>query len=164
MSKELRLPKISKGSIVGQIVEADYDGFKSIIEASDNIADVFAKVDVTLSQNIELGRDAKRVIDIEIKKLKNAEIRLRAFTTQYMSENKIKKLTGEKIKSITLQEQKTVKKTVSEKQMMVGKKYQPLAELSKDDLVEMLEKKGVKTRVVTSEIEEEKPAGIRVTR
>lgn len=164
MSKELKLPTISKGSMVGQIVEADYDGFKAIIEASDNIADVFAKVDVTLAQNIELGKDAKRVIDAETKKLKNAEIRLRAFTTQYMSENAIKKLTGEKLKSITFQEQKTVKKTVSEKQIMVGRKYQSLAELSKDDLVKMLEDKGVKTRVVTSEIEEEKPAGIRVVR
>jgi len=164
MSKDLVVPKITKGSLAGQVIEADYDGFVAIIEASDNEADVFAKVDNTLASNIEAGKDLKRAVDLELKKFKQGEIRLREYTTQYMGEKGIKKLEGATLKSITFQEAKKVIKTVSDKQIMVKRKYVSLGDLSKDDLVKMLEEKGVKTRSIASEVTEEKSAGIRVTR
>lgn len=164
MSKDVVVPTVSKQSLAGQVIEADYDGFKKIIEASDSQADLFAKVDNTLASAIEAGKDIKRAVDLEMKKLKSGEVKLREFTTQYMGEKGIKKLEGSTIKSITYQDEKKVIKTVSEKQIMVGRAYKNISELSKDDLVEMLEAKGVKTRIATSEEEETKTAGIRVTR
>jgi thioredoxin reductase len=79
-----------------------------------------------------------------------------------MVANNITKLDGENIKSITLQNAKTTKGVLSTKQIKVKNKYVNIDELSKDDLIEMLEAQGVKTRIVTSETETTKNASIRV--
>ena len=164
MSKELKLPTISKGSLVGQVVDATYDEFKALVEASDNVADIYAKVDLSLGTNLELAKDIKRALDAETKVMKGAEKKLREYTAMYMGEKGLKKLEGTKLKSITYQEPKIVKKTLSFKQIKQGRVYVNVGELSRDDLIEMLEEKGVKTRVVSEEVQEEKSGTIRVVR
>jgi len=164
MSKDFKVPEISKGSLAGQVVEATYDEFKALVETADNVADVYAKVDLSLGTNIELAKDIKRAIDAETKVMKAGEKKLREYTAMYMGEKGLKKLEGAKIKSITYQEPKIVKKALSFKQIKKGRGYVNVGELSRDDLIEMLEEKGVKTRVVSEEIQEEKEASIRVVR
>ena len=79
-----------------------------------------------------------------------------------MVENDIERFDGEVTKSITLQKAKTTKGVLSTKQIKVKNKYVDLEILSYDDLVEMLENLGVKTRVQTQEVTTTKDAGIRV--
>jgi len=164
MSKELKLPSISKGSLVWKIINSTYDEFKELIETSDNVADAYAKFDLSLATNLELAKDVKRIMDMKIKNMKMAERKLREYMAMYMHEKGMKKIEGTKIKSITYQEPKVVKKILTIKQIKKGRVYVNVDELSKDDLVKMLEEKDVKTRVITEEVQEEKPETIRVIR
>lgn len=155
--------EISKQSKVGALVNVeDYDGFVALIENQDNIADTIGEVEKTIAQRLQIGKDIKAVVDKFARPLKTADAQIRQFTTQYMVENDIERLDGEVTKSITLQKPKTTKGIISTKQIKVKNKYVNISELSKDDLIEMLEAQGVKTRVVTSEAETTKPAGIRI--
>jgi len=155
--------KVSKTSIISKVLDANNQGFKELV-ANENLADFYGKVDLTIAHKIEAGRDVKSVVDLEIKKLKKAQAKLRELTIDFMANENIEKVEGTKIKSITFQEPKKVKKTITDKQIKKGRSYVSLSTLSKDDLVQMLEEKGVKTKIVTTEIEEDKDANIRVVR
>ena len=132
------------------------------IEKADNIADAIGELEKTIAQKLQIGKDIKAVVESVARPLKSAEAQTRLFLTQYMVANNITKLDGENIKSITLQNAKTTKGVLSTKQIKVKNKYVNIDELSKDDLIEMLEAQGVKTRIVTSETETTKNASIRV--
>ena len=77
-----------------------------------------------------------------------------------LSQN-ISRFDGKQIKSITLQDAKTTKGVISKKQIMVKRKYVDIDTLSKDDLIEMLEQLGVKTRIDTVETETTKSTASR---
>ncbi len=109
-----------------------------------------------------MGKDIKRIVDTVARPLKKAETDIRGFLTQYMVDKNIERFDGEETKSITLQKAKTTKGILSTKQIMVKRKYVNIDELSKDDLIEMLEAQGVKTRLQTKEVETTKDASIRV--
>lgn len=154
---------ISKNSKVGAIVAVEnYDDFCALIEVQENVADIFGEVEKTIAQKLEVGKDIKRVVDTVARPLKKADEQLRVFLTQYMVDKNIERFDGESTKSITLQKAKTTKGVISTKQIMVKRKYVNIDDLSKDDLIELLEANGVKTRVQTDEVETTKPASIRV--
>lgn len=155
--------EITKQSKVGAYVNIEnYDNFKAMIEATDNVADMFGEVEKTIAQKLEAGKDIKRIVDTYARPLKDADTRLRGFLTQWMLNNNVKRFDGKEIKSITLQNEKTTKGAISKKQIMVKRKYVDVDTLSKDDLIEMLEQQGVKTRIDTVETETTKPASIRI--
>lgn len=157
------LMDIPKQSKVGAIVNiANYEDFKAMMEAQDNIADIIGEVEKTIAQKLEVGKDIKKVVDAVARPLKKAEADLRAYLTQYMVDENIERFDGEVTKSITLQKAKTTKGVLSTKQIMVKRKYVNIDELSKDDLIEMLEAQGVKTRLQTKEVETTKEASVRV--
>lgn len=157
------LMDIPKQSKVGAIVNvANYDDFCAMMEAQENIADIFGEVEKTIAQKLEVGKDIKKVVDAVARPLKKADADLRGYLTQWLLDNNIERLDGEQTKSITLQHSKTTKGILSTKQIMVKRKYVNIDDLSKDDLIEMLEAQGVKTRVQTKEVETTKEASIRV--
>ena len=158
-----KLMEIPTQSKIGKLVNVTkYEDFETIIKTSDNVADLFGEVEKQIAQKLETGKDIKRVVDSFARPLKDAEDRLRGFLTQYMLSENISRLDGKQIKSITLQDAKTTKGVISKKQIMVKRKYVDIDTLSKDDLIEMLEQLGVKTRIDTVETETTKPASIRV--
>jgi len=158
-----KLMDISRNSKVGAIVNvANYDDFCAMMEAQENVADIFGEVEKTIAQKLEVGKDIKRIVDTVARPLKKAETDIRGFLTQYMVDKNIERFDGEETKSITLQKAKTTKGILSTKQIMVKRKYVNIDELLKDDLIEMLEAQGVKTRVQTKEVETTKDASIRI--
>ncbi len=75
--------EIAKQSKVGAYVGIEnYDDFKAMIEATDNIADMFGEVEKTIAQKLEAGKDIKRVVDTFARPLKDADTRLRGYLTQ----------------------------------------------------------------------------------
>jgi hypothetical protein len=158
-----KLMEITKQSKVGAIVGiGNYEDFSAMMEAQDNIADIFGEVEKTIAQKLQVGKDIKAVVDAVARPLKKAETDLRGYLTQWLLDKNIERLDGEQTKSITLQHSKTTKGILSTKQIMVKRKYVNISELSKDDLIEMLEAQGVKTRVQTKEVETTKDASVRV--
>lgn len=164
-NQHLVLPKLDNKSVAGLFLKMeDYKDFSKQMDKEEDKADFFAKIDNSLASVIDGAKDIKKMIDFETKKIKDGETRLRLFTLQYMQDKNIDKLEGSLLKSISLQKEKKSLKVVAEKQIMVGRKYVSIDDLSKDDLINLLEEKGVKTRVVTNEVEEVTKAGIRVVR
>lgn len=158
-----KLMEIPTQSKIGKLVNVTkYEDFETIIKTSDNVADLFGEVEKQIAQKLETGKDIKRVVDSLARPLKDADERLRDFLTQFMLSQNISRFDGKQIKSITLQDAKTTKGVISKKQIMVKRKYVDIDTLSKDDLIEMLEQLGVKTRIDTVETETTKPASIRV--
>lgn len=157
------LSPITANSLAGKMLEMSYVDFTKLVEKK-GISEIYEKIDLEIAQKEELAKDAKRLIEKEIKKAKLASGNLRKLTTDYMLEHNIDKVTGESIKSISLQLPKTVKKTITDKQIKKGRSYISLSELSKDDLIQMLEDKGVKTRTITKEVEVTTEPNIRVLR
>lgn len=158
-----KLMEIPTQSKIGKLVNVTkYEDFETIIKTSDNVADLFGEVEKQIAQKLETGKDIKRVVDSLVRPLKDADERLRDFLTQFMLSQNISRFDGKQIKSITLQDAKTTKGVISKKQIMVKRKYVDIDTLSKDDLIEMLEQLGVKTRIDTVETETTKPASIRV--
>lgn len=167
MSEEKFKPKavmgISKKSNVGAIVFVEtYGAFVELIEKSDNIADTIGEVEKAIETNLQIGKDIKAAVDTFARPLKSAETQVRAFLTQYMVENDIERFDGDITKSITLQKAKTTKGITSTREMKVKNKYVPIDDLSKDDLIAMLEALGIKTRITTKEASTTKDASIRV--
>lgn len=155
--------EIQKSTLVGKLIEAvEYKDFEKQIKAVDNIADTLAKVDETIEARVEEGKEIKKDIDATLKPYKKAIETIREHIATYMKSNNISKIDGIKSKSITYYEEKTTIETVAKKQIMVGRKYTDLSEISYDKLVEMLEEKGVKTRVVAEEIETKTKQNIRL--
>ena len=158
-----KVMEINKNSKVGALVFVEkYEDFTKAIEKSENIADTIGEVEKTIAQRLQVGKDIKAVVDKFARPLKTADAQIRQFTTQYMVENDIERFDGEVTKSITLQKSKTTKGVLSTKQIKVKNKYVDLKDFKFDDLVEMLENLGVKTRVQTQEVTTTKDAGIRV--
>lgn len=160
----MNLPVLRKDTVVGKIAEADMEEFNKIISKEDNVADFFSRADKEFGQKIQAGKDIKTAVDIEMKKFKNGEKNLRILFARYMGENGLKKVEGKSIKSISYQEPKEGKKEVPVKQIRKGRGYVDIATLSKDDLVEMLEAKGVKTKTIVKVEKVSQNEGIRVVR
>ena len=157
--------EIQKNTVVGKLIEAvEYKDFEKQIKAVDNIADTLVKIDETIEARVEEGKVIKRDVDTTLKPYKTAMQTIRANTALYMQKNNIEKIEGIKSKSITFQAEKKVTTSVAKKQIMVGRKYTDLSEISYDKLVEMLEEKGVKTRVVAEDVTTTTAQNIRVTK
>lgn len=155
--------EIQKSTLVGKLIEAvEYKDFEKQIKAVDNIADTLAKVDEAIEARVEEGKAIKKDVDTTLKPYKTAMQIIRTNTALYMQKNNIEKIEGIKSKSITFQEEKKVTTTVAKKQIMIGRKYTDLSEISYDKLVEMLEEKGVKTRTITEDITTTTPQNIRL--
>lgn len=155
--------EIQKSTLVGKLIEAvEYKDFEKQIKAVDNIADTLAKVDETIEARLEEGKEIKRDVDTTLKPYRTAMQIIRTNTALYMQKNNIEKIEGIKSKSITFQAEKKVITTVAKKQILIGRKYTDLSEISYDKLVEMLEEKGVKTRTVTEDITTTTPQNIRL--
>lgn len=148
---------------VGKLISAvEYKDFAKQIKQVDNIADVLVEVDEAIEVRVEEGKEIKKDIDTTLKPYRKAIETIREHIATYMKSNNISKIDGIKSKSITYYEEKTTIETVAKKQIMVGRKYTDLSEISYDKLVEMLEEKGVKTRVVAEEIETKTKQNIRL--
>jgi hypothetical protein len=160
---ELKLPKVAGNSETGKFLKLDKENFMQIV-SKDNIADYYARIDMELEQKIQLGKDLKALIDVELKNLKSGQKKLRDFTTAFMAEKELEKVTGTLIKSINYYPAKDEVKKEVEVQIKKGREYINLDSLTKEDLVEMLKAKGVKTREVPVETTKHKPATIRVVR
>lgn len=155
--------EIQKSTLVGKLIEAvEYKDFEKQIKAVDNIADTLAKVDETIEARLEEGKEIKKDVDTTLKPYRTAMQIIRTNTALYMQKNNIEKVEGIKSKSITFQAEKKVITTVAKKQILIGRKYTDLSEISYDKLVEMLEEKGVKTRTVTEDITTITPQNIRL--
>ena len=160
----MNLPQLRKDTQIGKIAEADFKEFNKLIEKEDSVADFFARLDNEFGQKTQAGKDIKSAVDAEMRKFKDGEENLRVLFTQYMGVNGLKKVEGKNIKSISYQEEKTVTKQTAVKQIRKGRGYVNISDLSKEDLVEMLEVKGVKTKTIVTEKQEVRGAGIRVVR
>lgn len=155
--------EISTQSKIGKVINLQtYEDFVKVIKQEDNVADLFGEIEKTIAQKLETGKDIKRIVDAVARPLKDGEEKLRGFLTQYMLSENITRFDGKQTKSITLQNAKTTKGVISTKQIMVKRKYVNIDTLSKDDLINMLEELGVKTRIETAETETTKPASIRI--
>jgi len=145
--------EIQKNTVVSKLIDAiEYKDFEKQIESVDNIADALVKIDETIEAKVEEGKVIKRDVDTTLKPYKTAMQTIRANTILYMQKNNIEKIKGIKSKSITFQAEKKVIVSVAKKQIMAGGKYTDLKDISYDRLVEMLEEKGVKTRVVAEDV------------
>jgi len=158
-----KVMEIATQSKIGKVINLQtYEDFVKVIKQEENVADLFGEIEKVIAQKLETGKDIKRVVDTLARPLKDAEERLRSFLTQYMLSENLTRFDGKQIKSITLQDAKTTKGVISTKQIMIKRKYVNIDTLSKDDLIEMLEQLGVKTRIDTVETETTKPASIRI--
>ena len=149
---------------VEPLLNAEYEGFVELMNEFDNVVDAYVDVEDVINDEVADCREKKRELDADIKYFKTARERLRGNLLRYIQEKGVERLDGVKAKSITLQPEKVDIKTEVKRQIKVGRLYQDLDSLSKEDLVQMLESKGVKTREVVSTTKIVKPASIRVLR
>jgi len=147
-----------------QFVKADFQKFKMLIDDSKNPVDLFIEVDDLFKQSIEKAKSHKVEIDAGSKAIKESIARLKGYMVDYMGEKGIDRLDGNKFKSVTYTAASEKQDAVSKKQIMCGGKYVDLDDLNKECLVELLEKKGVKTRIIGEEVVVKKPAAIRLNR
>lgn len=157
--------EIKKSSKVGALLHLEkYEDFEKAIKEAENKADLVGELDLLVAQKLETAKDMKRVVGAIVKPIKINFQNIRDWTARYMSENNIQKLEGSQIKSVTVTGAKTVKGTISKKQIMVKRKYIDIDDLSKDDLVELLEENGIKTRIQTEEVETTSKPSIRINK
>lgn len=150
---------------IGLLIKAEkYKDFVALIDEEKNIADFIIDANKKIAIKLQIGIDAKNIIDTVAKPMKKAVEKIRSHLTQYMLENDFERLDGDVSKSITFQAEKVTKGILSTKQIKVGAKYVDLKTLSMDDLVEMLEAKGVKTRLKSEEKTTTKPASVIVSK
>jgi len=149
---------------VQKLLKADYEGFVRLMNEFDNVVDAYVEAEDVVNDEMDGCREKKRELDGDIKYFKTARERLRGNLLRYIQEKGVERLDGVRAKSVTFQPEKVEVKTEVKRQIKVGRQYQDLDSLSKDDLVEMLESKGVKTRELVYEEEIVKPASIRVLR
>ena len=147
---------------VEKILEAEYDDFVLIMDKVDNVVDAYVEADELINSETAGYRSKKKEVESKIKKLKLSGEVLRDNMLKYIRDKGVKRFEGIKAKSITFQEAKEVVGIRTVRQIMVGRKYQDLDALSKEDLIAMLERKGVKTRVLSEEVKVVKEASIRV--
>lgn len=151
-------------AIIRKLVNADYEGFVKIMDAAKNPVDLFIEVDDVFKESINEGIKTKRDIDSDAKSLKEVQAELKGFLIRYVEEKEVERLDGIKSKSITYTPEKIEKGVESWQEIMVSGKYVNLGGLSKDDLVVMLEKKGVKTRMNSRPARRTRPATVRINR
>lgn len=159
------LIEFAKQSKIGSLIAIkDYKDFKKEIIAykdkGGNIADLIGDIEKEIAIKIEAGKDIKNIVDANAKNLNNANKDIRCFLVDYMIENKIDRFDGKEIKSITLQEEKTIKGILTIKEIKIGNKYVEISSLSKEDIIEELVKQGYKTRLQTREVIDTKPASL----
>jgi len=148
--KELMV--IAPASKVGKLIKAtEYEDFKEIIEKEENIADVIIDANKLISQKLQVGIDAKNIIDTVSKPMKDAMTTFRTHLIKYAEEKKIDKLEG-KTKNITFQAEKTSKGVIAVPQIKIGAKYIDIKELSKDDVITELKRLGAKTRIRNEDV------------
>jgi uncharacterized iron-regulated protein len=153
---------INPTSKVGKLIKAEeYDDFVALLKKEDNVADAIINANRDIAIKLQIGIDAKNVIDTVAKPMKNAVANFRKHITRYMEENDLEKLEGD-TKNITFQPAKETKGVVAHPQIKVGSKYVDIKELTKEDLVEQLKNLGVKTRIRNEDKTAVKPAGITV--
>lgn len=149
---------------VQKLMKSDYGEFEAVMDGADNVVDVFVEVEDVVNNETAKLRGEKKEIDSGIKSLKTVGETLRAYLFKYVESKGVERFDGVKAKSITYQPAKEVVETKSTRQIMVGRKYADIDSISKEDLIEMLESKGVKTRVISEEYKTTKEASIRVLR
>ena len=149
---------------VEPLLNAEYEGFVELMNEFDNVVDAYVETEDVINDEVDGCREKKRELDADIRYFKTAVERLRGNMLRYIQEKGVERFDGMKAKSVTLQPEKVDIKTEVKRQIKVGRLYQDLDSLSKEDLVQMLESKGVKTREVVSTTKVVKPASIRVLR
>lgn len=149
---------------VEKLLKADYEGFVQLMDEAGNVVDAYVEADDALNDEMAGCREKKKELDSSIKAFKIAGESLHGNLLRYIQDKGVERFDGVKAKSVTFQPEKEVVETVAKRQIMVGRQYEDLDSLSKEDLVEMLESKGVKTREVSSTTKTIKPASIRVLR
>jgi len=108
--------KIHNTSKVGLLINVEsQEAFNGMIEKSGNVADLFADAEKLIAQKLEIGADAKRIIDAQMKPLKTANENLRLYMTKYMIDSDIEKIDGVEAKSISLIKAKTINGVISKK-------------------------------------------------
>lgn len=155
--------QIFKTSEIGKLVNVEsYEDFCTIIKVQDNVADFFAEAEKLITQKLQVGIDAKTIIDSRAREIKKSGENLRAYITKYMEVEAIEKFEGKEIKSITFQSAKEQKGEIAIKQIKIGAKFVKLDDISRESLIEMLEQKGVKFRTVTETVTKKTPSSVRV--
>ena len=149
---------------VEPLLNAEYEGFVELMNEFDNVVDAYVDVEDIVNDEVAGCREKKRELDADIRYFKKARERLRENLLRYIQDEGVDRLSGMKAKSVTFQPEKVKVKVEVKRQIKVGTGYKDLDSLSKDDLVEMLESKGVKTRGVALTTKTIKPASIRVLR
>ena len=150
--------------VAEKLLRSDYEGFVAVMDEADNVVDVYVEADDLINSETAVYKVGKKEIESNIKKLKLSGEALRENMLRYVRDKGVERFDGVKAKSITFQAEKEVIGVKSVRQIMVGRQYQDLDILSKEDLVVMLERKGVKTRVLSEETKTVKEASIRVLR
>lgn len=136
-----------------------YEDFVKIIEEEENIADMIISANREIAIRLQFGIDAKNIIDTVAKPMKKAILNIRENVTRYMSEEGLAKLEGG-AKNITFQARKETRGVQAHSQIKIGARYVDLKDVSKEDLVEELEKLGVKTRIRNEDVVAVKKEGI----
>lgn len=131
---------------VTALVLKGYDSFKSQMDKVDNKADLYAKADIELSAREEQLREAKALIDADLKKQKVLRENLRKNMIEYMGETGTDKVEGNVYKSITYYAKKEIEEIAPVKEVKIGNKYVPVDEV---DLLKLVESLGGKVRVST---------------
>jgi hypothetical protein len=161
---DLSMGSFNKTELKTLVSSTDYDTFKKLIVAdkSGNFVDKCTQALNYLDDGLESNRTEKKIIDKNIKIINKAKSSLRMNVLAFMESEDLNKAEGEAGGSISFYPQVTTTETIGVDQIMKSGKYVDLADLSKDDLVKMLEEKGVKTRKIGREVEKVKDAYIRV--
>ena len=160
----MKMSKKMSKKVVEKMLKSDYEGFVQLMDGVNNVVDAYVEADDTLNEGIASCRNKKKGLDASVKAFKLVGEGLRENLLRYILDKGVERLYGVKAKSVTFQPEKEVVETVAKRQIMVGRQYEDLDSLSKEDLVEMLESKGVKCREVSSIIKTIKSASIRVLR
>jgi hypothetical protein len=146
------------------LLSGDQDKFSKVINGAKNGVDAYVEADDYIKQRIGVLKTNAAVIATEVKELKEGSEGLRLRMLKYLQANSLDKIEGVTAKSISLQAEKTDDTPIAVNQIMIGRKYVDLNEVSKSDLVAMLSKLGVKLRVNSVPNEKIIPASIRVLR
>lgn len=150
--------------MIKKIVNATYEEFVKIMSKAKNAADFFIEIDDVFKATIEENARQKKEIETETRHIKEAQADLRANMIRFFQNNGLDRIDGVKSKSITFTPAKTEKGTESWREIKISGKYVPLDLVGKYELVEMLEKLGVKTREQSRSATREKEAAIRLNR
>jgi len=149
---------------ISKIKELDQTGFDKLMKESVNSVDEFIGIDEEILKSLKRLGAAKKNTEEKIKNVKAVEDDVREMMASFMAREKVEKLEGVKYRSVSYIAGVGKTRSLTDRQIMVSGRYQSLSEFSKDDLVSLLESKGVKTRVVGSSKKYKTEDAIRVYR